>query len=480
MGIIGAAFFPHPPIVLPEVGRGQERDASATAGGMTELAGLVAHLKPDVIAVVTPHGPAFSDVIAACAARGLTGSMEQFGAPQVAMTKAIDGELLKLFGEEAEKAGVPLAALDAAALGKLRLRAALDHGALVPLYFIEKAYSDFEILHISPGGPPLRKQFAAGQALARAAGRLGRSVLVLSSGDMSHKLSASGPYGFDEAGPRFDGLVVEAIKSGEPGRILAIDPYLARKAGECGWKPAVFALGALDGSEIECRFISYEGPFGVGYMTALMTPRAQASSSRIELLNRAEEGRAQASRQGEDAFVRLARQTVERYVRTGGEPSWADMKASAGELDALRMEKKKAGTFVSLHLEGELRGCMGTIVPVCAHVGEETIRNAVTACSQDPRFPPVEEAELPGLDVKVDVLSPFESIGSPVELDPRRYGVIVEKGGRRGLLLPNLDGVDSVRQQLDIACRKAGFQWKDDDAAIKLYRFTVERHGGED
>lgn len=480
MGIIGAAFFPHPPIVLPEVGRGQERDASATLQGMAELAGLVAELKPDVIAVVTPHGPAFSDVIAASSALKLSGSMEQFGAPQVAMTKAIDGELLKLLGEEAEKADVPLAVLDTAALGRLRLKAMLDHGALVPLYFMEKAYPGYSILHISPGGPPLRKQFAAGQALARAAERANKRVLVLSSGDMSHKLSPSGPYGFDEAGPKFDGLVVDAVKRSEPGRILSIDPALARKAGECGWKPAVFALGALDGRGIDCRFLSYEGPFGVGYMTALMTPREQDSGSRIEHLNRAEGARAQAAKQGDDAFVRLARETVERYVRTGEEPHWADMKAAAGELGALRMERRKAGTFVSLHLEGELRGCMGTIVPVCAHVGEEILRNAVTACSQDPRFPAVEEAELPGLDIKVDVLSPFESISSPTELDPQHYGVIVEKSGRRGLLLPRLDGVDSVRQQLDIACRKAGFQWKDDDPGIKLYRFTVERHGGED
>jgi AmmeMemoRadiSam system protein A len=242
----------------------------------------------------------------------------------------------------------------------------------------------------------------------------------------------------------------------------------------------VFALGALDGRAIDCRFLSYEGPFGVGYMTALMTPRENGAESRLAHLSRAEEGRAAAARAGDDAFVRLARETVERYVREGAEPRWADMKSAPGELDALRMERRKAGTFVSLHLEGELRGCMGTIVPVCAHVGEEIIRNAVTACSQDPRFPPVEEAELPGLDVKVDVLSPFEGISSPGELDPARYGVIVEKGGRRGLLLPRLDGVDSVRQQLEIACRKAGFQWKDDDAGIKLYRFTVERHGGED
>lgn len=479
MGIIGAAFFPHPPIVLPEVGRGQERAASATIDGMTELAGLVAALKPEVIAVMTPHGPAFSDVIAVGSSPELTGTMEQFSAPQVSITKKVHLGLMNAFVAEMELSEVDAAKLDGAALVRLKLKPVLDHGTLVPLYFIEKKYKDYDILHIAPGGLPLRKQFLAGQALARAAETTGLRVLVLASGDMSHKLSTTGPYGFDEAGPKFDSLVVDAVKRGEPGRILAIDPVLARKAGECGWKPAVFALGALDGHGIESRFISYEGPFGVGYMTALLTPREQDGESRLNDLTRAEEGRAAAVRQGEDAFVRLARQAMESYVRTQKEPRWPELKGEMSEFDALRFERKKAGAFVSLHLEGELRGCMGTIVPVTAHVGEEIIRNAVTACSQDPRFPAVEEGELPGIEVKVDVLSPFEPVDSPADLDPQRYGVIVEKGSRRGLLLPKLDGVESVYQQLDIACRKAGFQWKENDN-IKLFRFTVERHGGDD
>jgi AmmeMemoRadiSam system protein A len=480
MGIIGAALFPHPPIVLPEVGRGQERGAAATIKGMEDLAGLVAELKPEVVAVMTPHGPAFADVIAASAGGELAGDMGQFGAPQVRITKKVSRELLKLFQKEASASDVPLALLDGATLGRLKAPSGLDHGALVPLYFIEKKWKDYTILHLSPGGPTLRRQFAAGQALRRAADKSGLRVLVLSSGDMSHRLSASGPYGFDEAGPRFDAQIVDAIKSNRPEKILAIDAALARKAGECGWKSAVFSLGALDGDALECRFLSYEGPFGVGYMTALITPTGGETGSRLNGFEQAAAAHAAQARAGEDNYVRLARETIERYVRTGAAPKWADMKETVGGLDAVRMERRKAGAFVSLHLEGELRGCMGTILPTAPHVGEEIIRNAVTACSEDPRFPGVDAGELPDLEVKVDVLSPFEPVKSPRELDPQRYGVIVERGGRRGLLLPKLEGVDTVTKQLDIACRKAGFLWDEEDESIKLYRFTVERHGEED
>lgn len=479
MGIIGAAFFPHPPIILPEVGRGQEKNASATEKGMAALAGLVAELKPEVIAVMTPHGPAFSDVIAASADDELTGDMGQFDSPQVSITKKVNKALLKLLEEEATAADVPLAPLDGAALSRMRLKPGLDHGTIVPLYFVEQKWKDYTILHLAPGGPNLRKQFTAGQALRRAAERSGLRVLVLASGDMSHRLKPDGPYGFDEAGPKFDGLVVDAIQKGEPEKILAIDPALARKAGECGWKSAVFSLGALEGDALDCKVLSYEGPFGVGYMTALITPAGKGAQSRASAFDRAADARTTA-RQGEDGFVRLARETVERFVQTGKVPKWAEMREIVGDLDALRMERRKAGAFVSMHLEGELRGCMGTILPMTPHVGEEIIRNAVTACSEDPRFPEVDAGELPELEVKVDVLSPFEPVASPTGLDPRRYGVIVERGGRRGLLLPKLEGVDTVKQQLEIACRKAGFAWDEEDEAIKLYRFTVERHGEED
>ena len=479
MAIIGAAFFPHPPIVLPDVGRGQERAASVTIDGMTRLASLVAELKPQVIVIVTPHGPAFSDAIALSQSDGLTGTMAQFGASHVAITKRVDKVLLSAFHVEAVAAGVPVVPLDVPELMKFKLKPELDHGALVPLCFIEKVYTDYEILHVSPGGQPLRRQYQAGQALRLAAEKTDRRVLVLASGDMSHKLTATGPYGFDEAGPLFDGLVTDAFRHGDPAALLAIDPALARKAGECGWKPFAFALGALDGQQLKSELISYEGPFGVGYMTALLTPTGKEAASALPRLNGAEQNRVAASRQSEDAFVRLARETIERVVRTGVNPRWEEAKAFMSELESARMEKRKAGAFVSIHLEGELRGCMGTIIPASAHVGEEIIRNAVTACSEDPRFPAVEDGELYGLEIKVDVLSPFEQITSPGELDPRRYGVIVEKGGRRGLLLPALEGVDTVESQLDIACRKAGFQWKRGDSQIKLYRFTVERHGGE-
>jgi len=134
----------------------------------------------------------------------------------------------------------------------------------------------------------------------------------------------------------------------------------------------------------------------------------------------------------------------------------------------------RAGVFVSLHKNGRLRGCIGTIAPTAANIALEIMQNAVSAGLHDTRFAPVTAFELPFLTYKVDVLSPPVRIDSPAELDVKRYGVIVTSGQRRGLLLPNLDGVDTVEEQIAIARQKAGIP---DRASVKLERFEVVRHG---
>ena len=165
--------------------------------------------------------------------------------------------------------------------------------------------------------------------------------------------------------------------------------------------------------------------------------------------------------------MRLARKTIETYVRTG-------KKIRIPEGLPEEMYSARAGVFVSLKEEGKLRGCIGTIAPVRGSVAEEIIENAVSAAVRDPRFHAVEPEELERLVYSVDVLGETETIDSPEELDVKRYGVVVSRGRRRGLLLPNLEGVDTVEEQIDIARRKAGIP--EDAEDIRLERFEVVRH----
>ena len=161
----------------------------------------------------------------------------------------------------------------------------------------------------------------------------------------------------------------------------------------------------------------------------------------------------------------LARKAVEHYVRTG--------KPLVAEGDIPEEFTGKAGVFVSIYKEGNLRGCIGTTEPSTGSIAEEIIQNAVSAATRDPRFSPVETDELDMLEYSVDILSAPEPVDSVAELEPKKYGVICVKGGRKGLLLPDLPGIDTAAEQVSIAKRKAGIDPYDSN--VRLHRFTVER-----
>ena len=164
-------------------------------------------------------------------------------------------------------------------------------------------------------------------------------------------------------------------------------------------------------------------------------------------------------------LVKLARNTIVHYVREG--------KAIHPPEELTPEMKQEAGTFVSLHKHGALRGCIGTFEPTSPNVAQEIIRNAISAATRDPRFQPVQARELDDLEISVDVLSPPEPVESITELDPKCYGVIVQSGWRRGLLLPDLEGVDTAEYQVEIARRKAGIGPHE---PVQLYRFEVKRY----
>lgn len=169
----------------------------------------------------------------------------------------------------------------------------------------------------------------------------------------------------------------------------------------------------------------------------------------------------------EDPYVKLARATIESFIKDGRRlklPASLPPEMLAG----------KAGAFVSLKEHGQLRGCIGTIGPMQDNIAREIMHNAISAATEDPRFTPIQPGELSELVYSVDILGPLEPIDSPAQLDVKRYGVIVTKGSRQGLLLPNLEGVNSVEQQISIARQKAGIY--PEETGVRLTRFEVVRH----
>lgn len=223
--------------------------------------------------------------------------------------------------------------------------------------------------------------------------------------------------------------------------------------------------GAFDGFTVESRLLCYEGPFGVGYLTAAFSGAGEAVSL-LPCLEATKEAAITATRQAEDAYTSLARLNIEHYVHS------SRCIKLPPQLPP-QMLSRQAGVFVSIKKHGRLRGCIGTIAPTKEHIAAEIIENSISAACRDPRFDPIQPGELSDLTYSVDILAPAEPVSGPQELDVQRYGVIVSSGYKRGLLLPNLEGVDTVEQQIEIARQKAGIG---PGEHYTLERFEVVRH----
>ena len=461
MPMLGAVLTPHPPVLLPEVGRGREKEIAATDRAMRAAAEQVARWKPDVLIVASPHTILYGDYFHISPGEAAVGDMSAFGAPQVRILARYDAALREEIVRRAQQAD-----LKAGFLGQRD--PALDHGVLIPLYYLQKAGVSCPIVRMGLSGFSPLAHYRLGQCVAAAVEALGRRAVFVASGDLSHKLKDDGPYGFVPEGPKFDEAVTQTMASGDFLQFLTMNPALCERAAECGLRSFQMMAGALDGQTVQPQLLSHEGPFGVGYAVALfpVTGRDQTRCF-AAACEQAQRDRLAARRAGEDAWVRLARLSLETYIRTGSRLETLP----EGLPDELT--QRAAGAFVSLHLGGRLRGCIGTIAPTQKNVAQEIVRNAVSAGTRDPRFPPVHPEELDALEYSVDVLGAPEPVDSPAQLNPKRYGVIVSCGTRRGLLLPDLDGVDTAAQQIEIAREKGGIRANE---PYQLERFEVVRH----
>ncbi len=458
--ISGAFMVPHPPLIIPEVGRGKEQKIQNTIDAYHEAGLKIGHLRPETIILLSPHQIMYADYFHISPGRWAEGDFGQFGAGKVKMEVSYDTEFVDKLCEMAKEADFP-----AGTLGERDRR--LDHGTLVPLYFVNKYWKGYHLVRVGLSGLALTDHYELGRMIRETANVLDKNVVIIASGDLSHRLKEDGPYGYQEEGPEYDRRIMEVMGRGDFGELLEFSGDFCEKAGECGHRSFTIMAGALDRTKVTVNRLSYEGTFGVGYgICTYVTCGQDLQRNFKDQYEEKEKKRILELRQREDEYVQLARQAIEEYVRTG-------QKIQVTEGIPRQMCDYRAGVFVSIKKEGRLRGCIGTIQAVWQSIAEEIIENAISAASRDPRFLPVKTEELDWLTVSVDVLGDTEKIDSPDKLDVRRYGVVVTKGYKRGLLLPNLEGVDTVEEQITIAKQKAGIGEHD---KVELERFEVVRH----
>jgi AmmeMemoRadiSam system protein B/AmmeMemoRadiSam system protein A len=314
-----------------------------------------------------------------------------------------------------------------------------EHSIEVQLPFLQYFKKDIRIvpITIAYADPAIYKEL--GKEIAQAVKGLKKEVVIIASSDMTH-------YEPQEQAQYKDSQAIAAI-------LELNEDELLRRVSEfnismCGYAPTIALISAakkLGAARAEL----------VRYQTSGDTTGDYSSVV----------GYAGIILKGMSTLVELAKETVETYVKEG--------KITEPPKKLTPEMKRQAGVFVSIHKLGGLRGCIGTFEPQEANVALETITNAVSSATRDPRFSPISPKELKDLEYNVDVLTPPEPIESEDQLDPRKYGCIVECGTRRGLLLPDLKGVDTVDYQISICRQKAGIM---PDEPVKLYRFQVKRY----
>jgi AmmeMemoRadiSam system protein A len=413
-GIVAGAMVAHPPVLIPEVGGRDSQRVVATANALHALDAALAEVPADLVILASPHSTASTVHVFVRRSPVAGGNLSRFRAPQIAVEARVDLEIAERLVAEGSSSGFPLA---------WSTNSDLDHGVVVPIYFLKRATRTKPFIFLGISGWPLRQFLDFGAWLH---GRLAdRSALFIASGDLSHRLQHGAPAGFDPAGKKFDETVITALRNQQWERIESLDPDLIEAAGECGLKPLAILLGAARSAGLASRVLNYEGPFGVGYPVVYF-------------------GTAPAGLDVRD----LALRAIERYLSHGdfiepGEPVH----------DLLR---EPSAVFVTLRKRGEMRGCVGSLHPTQPTAAHEVVHYAVAAAVRDPRFSPVTPDEVKELSVRVQLLAPPEPVSSADELDPKEFGVIVRSGNRQGLLLPALADIATPEQQIAAACDKAG------------------------
>lgn len=464
MGLTGFYLMPHPPIIIPTIGNGEENKISKTIHSLNTIAEDIKEKNPNTIIIITPHGTMFGDAISLAYEDTLKGDLKKFGEYSTVMELEVDKKLTSKIYEFAIQENIPCVMATNDLLRQFNSNVEIDHGVFVPLFFINKKLKDYKIVHITYAPLSDLELYKFGMCIDEAAKELNMNVVLIASGDLSHKLKKEGPYDYSPYGEVFDKEFLGLLQKGDPLGVMSIDKKTITGAGECGRRSILMLLGALDKNKFTGELMSYEGTFGVGY-GVMKFNKIREDETKVDRIEEFKKSLYKNKLNEKDPYVRLARESLTNYLTTGRELEYIPNYV----INEMRVLKR--GVFVSLKKEGELRGCIGTIFPVTDSVAEEIIRNAIEAGINDPRFYRVEEQELLDIDFSVDVLTePEPAIES--ELDPKKYGVIVRSNEKTGLLLPDLDGVDTVADQLSIALRKANIYSQN----YTIEKFEVIRH----
>ena len=323
---------------------------------------------------------------------------------------------------------IPTASLDENTENLYNIDLELDHGAMVPLYFVDNN-KNYKLVHITYGMLSPLELMNFGKCINKAVLDTNKKAVFIASGDLSHRLTKDGPYPYTPLGAEFDKELISTLEKGDLKSLFTLDKHLICEAGECGLRSLYILAGAINDNNISSKLLSYEGPFGVGYGIMEFTPSSNKNADLYsELLKDKNKENERRIKEG-NIYTRLARLNLNYYFNNGRLLT-VDELINSNYDDISKLLNDKKGVFVSLKINGDLRGCIGTTEPTTNSIAEEIINNSISAALNDPRFSPLRKEELMDIDISVDLLYPPEKTTFE-ELDSKKYGVIVSCGHRR-------------------------------------------------
>src|SRR5215204_4529288 len=345
--LVFSGIAPHPPIMVPEVGRESIAGVVHSIDAMAELTKRLIDSGSETVVLISPHAPLEADSFVAYEGPEVYVDFSRFDAPDTSFAVPVDEELLSAIKRTAAAKNYDLSLLP---------EHDLDHGTAVPLYFLLQNGWQGRIVTLGYSFLSNEDHLRFGSCIKNAIDRVGRRVAFIASGDLSHRLKPQAPAGYNPDAHVFDEQVVDALRSNDPQRIVDIDSNLRRLAGECGYRSMLVAIGACSELPLSCEVLSYEAPFGVGYLVAQLTN--QSAGAETEAIS----------------LPALAREAVETFVRSG------EILTPPRSTETLLTTR--APCFVSLKtLNGELRGCIGTIESTRETLAQEIIANAISAAT---------------------------------------------------------------------------------------------------
>lgn len=438
MAIVFGGLTPHAPVLIPDIGRHDTLKLNQTVNAMRELARQVVMQAPDVVVIVTPHSRSNGDGFGIHWRDWQVGDFAHYRAPQIALDAPGDPLLAEAIRDVAiaDDLSVHLVDKDRAV--------PLDYGVSVPLYYLQRAGYNGAVVPITVSKNASREEHRRfGCAVAKAVSALGKSTVLLASGDLSHKLAPTAPAGHAPAGAQFDELLLKLLDNGNWDQIVELDEALRAEAGECGYRALLVLVGALEKSLPKANLLAYESPFGVGYATA--TIDVEEPGEQDEDFNPAG----------------FARQVIDTYLQTDRLPP-----------SPPTFPREPRGCFVCLKRDGAMQVCVGSVAPAEDTLAQEIARHALMAIQRyaDRHEVTIDEV-IHHLEFSIDLLDELEPAKGAGEIDPAVHGVAVVAGDRHGVLLPGR--AETAEAMIGQALEMAGIGR---DEPYELHRFRVERY----